>query len=500
MAIYENRKKQKNPEHASKLQLLWLSTQIKKLAISPKADGTYSQIQIGKYHFEAEYVEQYDIYLVFDTSSYPLKHNDNITSRINWIRGIHPNTKNNKNCKYIIETINDLHNQLEIHNQLISTYIATTKDKIKWFPKYTCTLKMEKVNFFLLLDQIPNTIYKTDGWIINIDKHNPIKYKPPHEITIDLLYKDGKFYTCEDEIVQCMYTSYTENGIWRCYWLNDKKCWVPRDLRKDKVVPNPILLVMQLTKLHEESWIVTDLIKDLKYIYYSHEKQNLDNHIVEYLNKSKDITTNNFTTIIKKYLNDRTYPLNILDLGCGKGNLIQMIGKVTNKKLYYYGIDIDPSCIYIGMQRYPTHIWKWQDMTSKELLDDTTIKFDIIVANNSLHNCEYDHQLLLLLYKIRKVTNIGSLFYINFIDVDKIDNYKYNDLEITSIDIKERIYNFKYPWIAKEFTEKVISGEHIKKIMYSMNWILEQEFNNNIKDISLELWSSYHTCYLFIKK
>ncbi|AYV78248.1 MAG: hypothetical protein Edafosvirus7_40 [Edafosvirus sp.] len=497
--IYENRKKQKNPEHISDIQLLWITNQLDKILLSPKADGTYSQIQIDKYYFEAEYIEKYNLYLVFDTTSYPLKHNDNIHARIKWIRGLHVLISKSNTCKYVIENEYELKEQIEIQNNMIDNYLTTTKDKIKWFPKYSFTVNMEKKNFLELLDIIPNTNYKTDGWIINIDKHVPLKYKPRDELTIDLLLKGNMFLTCENEHVNVSHlNNKLKEGIWRCYW--GETGWIPRELRNDKVIPNPISLVNQLTKLHQNYWKASDMIKYLKYIYYSHEKQDLNKKTIEYLSRIKDYLMNNLDDVIKNHIMSN---LNIFDIGCGKGNLIPIIKQITNQKFKYYGIDIDPSCIYVANMKYTDksfYSWQWIDMTSDKLLENETGTFTMIIANNSLHNCRSDEQLIVLLDRINKVTTKGTVFYIHFIDADKIKNLKDDDLEIQLIDTNEQIYYFKYPWITNGFHEQILSYKNIKKIMSQMNWKLEKEFDSGTLNNSYDVFNSYHTSVLFIKE
>ncbi len=176
-----------NPIHVDAAYLAWLSQQKSMITLSPKADGVYNEIRIGRYIFLGELVTigGQDIYLIFDTPSYPIKHKDNLVNRMKWIRNMHPIAKkldvldNYSNSKEFIDLC-------EQDTELLKEYLHDNRDKIKWYPKITITSNMNHDVFLKLLDvNIDSHLsYKTDGWIITSLKKNcasasAAKYKAP---------------------------------------------------------------------------------------------------------------------------------------------------------------------------------------------------------------------------------------------------------------------------------------------------------------------------------
>jgi SAM-dependent methyltransferase len=501
--------KKNNPVHVDAVYLSWLSQQKDMITLSPKADGIYSEIRIGRYNFIGELINinGHDIYLIFDTLSYPIKHKDNIVNRMKWIRNMHPiATKLN-----IDKSINNSGQFIDLCKQdifLFKEYINDNNDAIKWYPKIMITSNMECDVFLKLLDTNIDEylLYKTDGWIITSLKKNyktVAKYKPKNELTIDLLLDNDELWkTSEGNIIENVYPSdnchYGE--IWRCV-MTDTSWWMPKDLRKDKKLPNKKWIVDTLVKLHKNYWSATDLIPYIKSYYYDHQHKKLDNDDINYLNLQKNIFDSNIRKIFELNHNIN----NVLDIGCGKGKLIDIIkkysmeGYINFNKINIVGFDIDANNIINARQKFKYENCKWlwasmnMDINNNNIYDniyDNNMKYDLIILNNTIQNCD---NLKNFIGKIKNIINDNGYIYIHFIDYDLIKNMDINNVKC--IDLNNRLYQFKYSWTNLEIKENLVSCDELENILYEYGYNkIDINNNSNIEG----KFKDFHKCNKFV--
>lgn len=474
-----------NPVHIKSHQLIWLAKQKNKnLYLSPKADGTYKQINIiNKLIFEAEYIEKLNLYLVFDIKNYPSVQNNTYLNRLNYLNALH---KMKQATIEKVSSLNQIKKLIEIHNNNLVEYLGSNVNGIKWYPKqvFINNLKGEDL-LDLLDDENIKFNYDTDGWILTLDNFkNIFKYKPKNHLTIDLYFKNNMFFTSDNTIVNCDFENddnKQNNSIYRCYWLNNK--WKAKDLRFDKLYPNPSYLVDELENLHQNYWTANSLKKYFnENLYYTFDENIfIEDLVIKKILDNKKNIINRITNIIT--FEDK----NIIDIGCGKGIFLDSI-----KNHYsYLGIDIDPCCITLAEFKYKSkkNTFIWQNFVNLELGCD----YNIFLLINTIHF--FINDLDSFFQKINKLLLPQCQIIILFIDYDKIlEDFNYND-ELIIKKINNELFFFKYPWINKSFEEKIISGnvilQYIKKYVpnYQIKF-LDIPINNDDNNV-IKFWNMH---------
>ncbi|QKF93732.1 S-adenosyl-L-methionine-dependent methyltransferase [Fadolivirus algeromassiliense] len=490
MQVLNKYKNINKPVHIDKLALSWIACQQGFIVLSPKADGEYTELKFDNYVFQCEYIKDKDIYMIFDTKSYPSKHNDNIINRSKWIRKLHPYA-----AKLSIDKVNDI---LELNDYIIkdtallNEYLTNTTDNIKWYPKMTFLINMKLYDLLKTLDSNFDSLlsYKTDGWVISslktIGKLSALtyKYKPYNELTIDIIFLDGKWRSKEKVLDNVLNTNNLEiqnNTIWRCYWNNGN--WIPREQRYDKKVPNKQHIVNNLEVFHKNPWTATDLNSVISNYYYNTEVElNINNDVKEYLDFQRTFFSELIFTIIKNNTVN-----NILDLGCGKGYIANLL---VNK--HVTGIDIDPINIFITKNRLWKNNFNWvcDDINNLNFGNNET--YDLIILNNTIHTIDNVENYF---KELNKITHTKSILYLHFIDRNLIDQ---NNIEFIK-PLGNNIYEFKYPWRKDILTEKLVSFEDIDKCL-SNDWKLEYQHNFTNTHISFDKLLSSHQYLVYYKK
>ena len=164
--------------------------------------GIYPHADIlNNYQVKAEYIEELDLYLVFDIDI----PNTTIDERYNALRNAHPYTSNT--CIEKINSFDDFIKLFSKERLIIKTFINDNKSEpIKWYPKFACIYNSNETNIHkdlirnVILEQdeeIKETLansepFKCDGLILTpINGTREIKIKPKSMMTIDLAF-DGK--------------------------------------------------------------------------------------------------------------------------------------------------------------------------------------------------------------------------------------------------------------------------------------------------------------------
>ena len=192
------------------------------------------------YDIKAEYIEDLDLYLVFDCDI-----KMSITNKYHYLRNKHYITRNSKlknvsSMQYLIECI-------EEERQLFNTFIEKDYDTCRWYPKSAwniITMDQEFINdIYDFINErsiynsviLSNDYYENDGFIISpLDETNEIKIKPKSLMTIDLEYDCNNFIDREKNIYNIIIDENIsiKNGIYRCYPFEDN--FIAREIRYDK--------------------------------------------------------------------------------------------------------------------------------------------------------------------------------------------------------------------------------------------------------------------------
>ena len=226
---------------------------IKKNVLFPPISRDYENIS-----WDAEYIKELDLYLVFGMRSYSKKNNTPYEDYID-LMFEHKICHNFKKSDDYLEI-----NKLRLEALEILEFCEKYKHiPMKWYPKKVWKFRntdeildllsqVEKYQDSIckdnwggsMTDFITNKELKTDGMILMKDKKSLYKYKPERCMTADL--------------------KTDRDNIYRCYWDKEENSWVPLDLRKDKNKPNPEELVKKLEYYHHNPWNIEDIIEHLK--------------------------------------------------------------------------------------------------------------------------------------------------------------------------------------------------------------------------------------------
>ena len=116
--------------------------------------------------------------------------------------------------------------------------------------------------------------------------------------------------------------------------------------------------------------------------------------------------------------------ISILDIGCGKGDLLAFINKYYPETRIdkYLGLDIVSSFIDVAQSNYPQYEFKIQNFVSKEFLPEES--FEIVVANGVLISRVRNYRDYIE-YFIEKMLTCSSR-HILFNLIGEVDSYSEN--------------------------------------------------------------------------
>ena len=449
-------------------------------------------------NIKAEYIEDLDLYLVFDIDidKEPIE-------RYNYLRSLHPYTMNTK-----IQNINNTNELIELINNeriILNKFIKET-DNIKWYPKITFNVSSisEEFKSSLISDMIINInselnnhinnmgIYKCDGIIITPLSNNmnrDIKIKPKTLMTIDLLYDGVNWLDREknnyNKII-FMSNMIKPNNIYRCYPTSNNM-YEPREIRYDKTKPNNFDIINMVRTIYNYDWTITE---DKITPYYQVNNMKLEYSYIKEL-KIQEIMFNNNIERLNPKLNKLW-----LDLGCGKCKLIENIKKFNPKK--YIGIDYDNKILSDKINYID--IYDWVKLENCDLRNNwfehskwfniNNMTFDYIILNYSImHLIDSDE-----FWKcLQKVCNMNTLILFNVVS----DKIKSNDYILNDAYMKYDNGNIKYffPWVHNiEHCEKFIEKNFILKKIIEYGFIVDNIIYN---DNNL---SSFYETYIIKQK
>ena len=469
------------------------------LLLKEKADGVlvynlpnniYPKFPINN-KLKAEYMEDLDLYLVFDIDI-----DNDIQQRHIFIHNNHD---------YGQKEIPIIYNEEEMINEInkerikLKEFLKLPYDNYRWYPKPAW--KIININNFIVpfINIINNdyewlSINNCDGLILTplkydskYNNYREIKIKPKDLYTIDLLYKDNKWIDrsgYEWNIINN--NELNNNTIWRCYPQNnnDNHNYEAIDIRYDKSKPNThevVINIMDLYKL-EYKYEYDNIYHDMHNIHSNNNIINIEwKKIIECNNK----IINNMINKLKIKETD-----NILDCGCGSGRIISYLTKFNS----YVGVDMDIKMIghainnYNNYNNYHEINFMYCDLNNEWPLILNN-KFDIIIIISSImHFCSDNFW-----NKLNNVSKKSTKLLINVVIININNRYEFiiNE-EINFIERKEDKIYYKYP-IHNSIKEEPYIDINIYLNKYGWNVIetFQPNYNNNYNNIT-QFYKWYH--------
>jgi len=465
------------------------------LNIFPKSEDIFIR------QVKAEYIEDLELYLVFDIDL----PNTNILNRYEYLRNLHPYTKNTSLKQ--TTNVNDLINGIKEERKLFKKFIEATElntDKIRWYPKASFLVE-SATNVFkqeLILDMIENEnsvlakyinqegIYNCDGIILSPligASMRDIKIKPKSLMTIDLLYDGTNWVDKEKNKTSVKILVNTikpkANKIYRCYPINGN-LFEPREIRFDKKYANSFDIINQILTLYKFDWTKQ---MSLDKPYYHVIKPNLSQVYFKELNSQTETFEKQLTKMNPD--NGKTW----LDLGCGKGKLIKYIKKYNPKK--YVGLDVDANILLNNIYMMDEQDWiKFNPCNLREDWFENinwysiqNMKFDYVIMNFSIMHLFDSDKFWTQLKSICKPT---TKIMFNVVSNNIINNpYKFIDAYM-KYENKKIIYCF--PWSqTREISENFITKEEIEEKVRNYNFLIDNIFNSKC-DSLVSKYDWYH--------
>ena len=426
---------------------------------------------------KAEYIEELDLYLVFDCDI-----DMSIKNRYNALRGRHYITSKSKltdidNMKQLIQFINH-------ERELFDKFMDEDYDDYRWYPKAAwniITMNEEFINsiYDFINEKSPyndliinNDYYQNDGFILTpTNGDEEVKVKPKSLMTIDLEY-DGNTFIDREKNQYDIDTDSNINltkGIYRCYPTDTK--FMAREIRFDKRKPNPYDVVNNIINLSKINYNIKTPL------YY---------HNVDFKNNQlwKKIVDDNLKNLLN--VNNFMYKKeSILDLGCGKCKILKMNFDFSN----YTGYDYDVYVLLKNMKNKKSNVkfnyidlsGDWSE-TKDKFYDVNYNKYMNIYAINSLMHFNTD----LFWKQINMVSKKGTRFLFNLLrsDTEKeifwIQNNSYIKQNKNTIELYfENVHS-------KPLIEKYITINDVNRYLEKYNFSIIYKYtssNDNVTDL-----------------
>lgn len=464
----------------------------KSFLIKEKADGILSMNlsmstfpkcdELLKYQIKAEFIEELNMYLVFDINIPNLT----ILERQLYLRNLHYMTTNNSSL-LTVNNINELIFQIDKEKIIIDEFLKCNND-VKWYPKAAWKLIIDSLFYDELLKIISsndldyrfnNRVFNIDGLILTpLDGSRELKIKPKNLLTIDLLHSNNKWIDSDNIVwnnIRLIPSKKYKNKIYRCYPFKNSPTdvvkYIPMQIRYDKKKPNSNFIVDQLINIYNFNWLRSELTKP----YYQSKCITIPSRIKTIINNQKT-NLNSMIKLMKPSINK-----NWLDLGCGSCSTFSNIKKSYYPKKYT-GIDSDINLLaskYNLVDENP-HILNLYPIKLNEVWDTNsiwntfnwTIKYDYIIANFSLMHFYNE----LFMEQLNKVVKSGTIFLFNIVKPNSV--WKFNDMYLK---VNENT-TLKLWHHTSEILEPLISNEQINKYISKYAWkiVNENEFNGEL--------------------
>ncbi len=409
---------------------------------------------------KAEYIENLDLYLVFDIEI------DGTTLERH--KYIHSSHKYGQKTIPVINSVDDFIREITKERQNLKTFLEKPYDNCRWYPKPAWIIENME-NFIKMFTHVINDIeiidYKIDdinydGFIITpLNGQREIKIKPKKYHTIDLLYKNNKWYD-RDNIQWTNISTEIElsnNIIYRCY--PDGDMYIAKEIRFDKIKPNTHIIANTIIGLYKA---------EFKFSY-----DMIYHKCISHINEWDIIKDNTNTTILlllnrmKKLLNNPS----VLDCGCGNIRGYHNLKKTNYPFNKYIGVDIDINMLgkVTNIENNMTISYMDLGKPSEYWYELNNSMFNLILCINSLmHFCtDYFWE------TINMITENGSFMIVSL--VDNIDTYNFNEYYIKKVG---NMIKYKFPIHDKENTEPFIEKDIFSKYGWNIFDTYKSDYGN----------------------
>lgn len=337
----------------------------------------YDLDSIDNIRIKSEFIEELDLYLVFDIDL-PSDYYSNginvcyIEERYNYLRNMHSYTKGKILNKEPFDNFELLEKEVKEEAERFKRFLNQPYNSYRFYPKASwkillndsmkSNLKSKFIfskNHYFCDENNPNSYEKVegldyDGLILSpTDNKRELKLKPLNKHTIDLLYvkSENKFIDREknnwSSLIDFKSISnhiINNNEICRLYpEFDDELIFKFDSIRYDKKRPNTNKIVNQIINFIRCS------IGSRKLDFPSYYPE-IDNRSIYKSKVWTDIIEkqkNNLSLNLKKLVPEKNS--NWLDLGCGSARLLKYIKKYNYNG--YLGIDSDINQLLIGLNR-----------------------------------------------------------------------------------------------------------------------------------------------------
>lgn len=465
--------------------------------------------ELGLYQVKAEYIEELDLYLVFDIDI----PNSTIVERYNFLRNLHPVTKGIQ-----LKQINSLNEFIELMKQersQIDKFLSESSTHInKWYPKFavkcenvqSTTLYQELIQYIIMetnpnINQIikESKPFNCDGIIISpLDGSREIKIKPKSLSTIDLIYsRDGKWFDRNSNdwshmVIRSKQPKKPER-IYRLYpeipEIGDDLMFRVGEFRYDKKQPNPFSVIDSIINLIRYDWMRELNDSNVIDIYYQSPTKITSKSLINLIQAQNKLLEQKIESL-EPHVN-----MNWLDLGCGKGKLIQYIR--TLKPKYYLGLDTDikqlVKCLKYHDENQSVYNFtpcdlgnNWNKSINKWSSIKSGTKFDYVVANFSImHFFTEDFWEQLNIY-----THSETKFLFNVVNSD-CENKSWSESN-SFLEIGEDKVTYKFEWVhTTTKTEQLIKTIKIDDTLKKYGWSILNKWDIKSDHQLLNFYSWY---------
>jgi hypothetical protein len=450
----------------------------KTFLIKEKADGILTKNlplniypynnEIYNYEIKAEFIEKYNLYLIFDINI----PNYSIIDRQIFLKKLFNLNNDIKKVNNFSELINEI---LEERNNL-SKFISLNNNKILWYPKAAWEIHIDENNYNELTNVILeknnlrlfNSQINIDGFILTpLNELRELKIKPKSLLTIDLLYNGENWidsnFNIYHNILNVIIEPYIKNKIYRCYPImdNNQLYFKPKEIRYDKKYPNDNYVIEQIINIYNFNW--TQNFKKEKYYQLKNHINSAKKELIKIFENHTQIL-NNIIKNIEPNLNN-----NWLDLGCGKCKLLKTINKYYPKK--YLGIDKDTDILTKSLEIknlvfdiYPCDLSNKWDKENLWNNFNWNIKYNYIFANFSLMYYCND----IFWQQLNNITVSGSKFIFNI--VKENSKWENNGSYLISNEKETEIY---FNWVhSQKIIEPLITHNTVNNYINNYKWTI----------------------------
>ena len=368
----------------------------KEAIIREKADGylvdcfpndiepSYEELfKNNMYSLKAEFIEELDLYLVFDIDI-----DSSEEERYKFLRNSHEFTRElipNLDHNYLIDSFGILSHYIHEEKKNFEKFLERPYTSYRWYPKAAWKILLNK-SFINALNGVCKIDYpgcnngkiNYDGYILSIlDSKRELKIKPLVHQTIDLVYKSDKsFYDrdnyCWDDIINFDTSKLKKKGITlmsgKIYRLSpnlksplefiiDSNRFDKKKANSNKIVNSVINFINYNMNRYDSN----ESLLESKFYYPKVDFSNSIYEKSEYWKKLVEKQNLNLSDYLKKLIPEQNK--NWLDLGCGSLKLIKYINRFKYKG--YMGIDNDYDQLMLGLNRIDQNILKSSKKLSK---------------------------------------------------------------------------------------------------------------------------------------